>query len=94
MVQEGAQPGAGERRVHRLAVGVYDDQDGKLVRTHRVELDLDAAERTEVPELQGVARGKLVLVNDDDLTYCSVRLDSPTSPSRCRAPWPGRRPGR
>ncbi|WP_280488855.1 aminopeptidase N [Nocardia farcinica] len=75
VVQEGAQPGAGERRVHRLAVGVYDDQDGKLVRTHRVELDLDAAERTEVPELQGVARGKLVLVNDDDLTYCSVRLD-------------------
>ncbi|MCP2278618.1 aminopeptidase N [Nocardia amikacinitolerans] len=76
VVQEGAAPGAGERRVHRLAVGVYDDQDGKLVRTHRVELDLDAAERTEVPELVGVPRGKFVLVNDDDLTYCSVRLDA------------------
>ncbi|WP_227999192.1 aminopeptidase N [Nocardia australiensis] len=76
LVQEGAQPGAGEQRVHRLAVGVYDDQDGKLVRTKRVELDLEAAERTEIPELVGVARGKLVLVNDDDLTYCSVRLDA------------------
>ncbi|MFC9895126.1 aminopeptidase N [Nocardia sp. NPDC127579] len=75
VVQEGAAPGAGERRVHRLAVGVYDDQDGKLVRTKRVELDLEAAERTEVPELVGVASGKFVLVNDDDLTYCSVRLD-------------------
>ncbi|MCX4097378.1 aminopeptidase N [Nocardia sp. alder85J] len=75
VVQEGAAPGAGEHRVHRLAVGVYDEVDGKLVRTKRVELDLDAAERTEVPELVGVARGKLVLVNDDDLTYCSVRLD-------------------
>jgi len=25
--------------------------------------------------LQGVSRGKLILVNDDDLTYCSLRLD-------------------
>lgn len=76
VVQEGAAPGAGEQRVHRLAIGVYDDRDGKLVRTRRVELDLDAAERTEVPELAGTERGKFVLVNDDDLTYCSVRLDA------------------
>ena len=32
-------------------------------------------DRTEVPALQGVPRGKLILVNDDDLTYCSLRLD-------------------
>ncbi|MCD2115607.1 MULTISPECIES: aminopeptidase N [Rhodococcus] len=76
VVQEGAQPGAGEFRVHRLAIGVYDDDgSGKLVRTHRVEIDVDAAERTEVPDLVGVPRGAFVLVNDDDLTYCSVRLD-------------------
>ncbi|WP_067682456.1 aminopeptidase N [Nocardia miyunensis] len=75
VVQEGAAPGAGERRTHRLAIGVYDDHDGKLVRTKRIELDVAAAERTEVPELIGVERGKLVLINDDDLTYCSVRLD-------------------
>ncbi|WP_435594638.1 aminopeptidase N [Tsukamurella tyrosinosolvens] len=74
IVQEGAEPGAGELRTHRLAVGVYADQDGKLVRTQRVELDV-AGERTDVPELVGVHRGELVLVNDDDLTYCSVRLD-------------------
>ncbi|WP_157105260.1 aminopeptidase N [Rhodococcus kyotonensis] len=76
VVQGGAEPGAGERRVHRIAVGIYDDEGGKLVRTKRVELDLDAAESTEIAELVGVSRGKLVLVNDDDLTYCSVRLDS------------------
>ena len=40
------------------AVGIYDDSDGKLVRTDRIELDVDAAARTEVPELVGVARGK------------------------------------
>ncbi|WP_280401528.1 aminopeptidase N [Nocardia carnea] len=75
VIQEGAAPGAGEQRVHRLAIGVYDDREGKLVRTKRVELDLAAAERTEVGELVGVPRGKFVLINDDDLTYCSVRLD-------------------
>ncbi|WP_420881579.1 aminopeptidase N, partial [Rhodococcus sp. (in: high G+C Gram-positive bacteria)] len=76
VLQDGAEPGAGETRVHRLAVGVYDDDPatGKLVRTHRVELDIEGAS-TDVPELVGVPRGKLILVNDDDLTYCSLRLD-------------------
>jgi aminopeptidase N len=73
--QSGAAPGAGETRVHRLAVGVYeDDENGRLVRVHREELDVEG-ELTEVPALQGVPRGKLILVNDDDLTYCSLRLD-------------------
>lgn len=75
VVQSGAKPGAGELRTHRVAVGVYDeDGNGKIVRTHRVELDVDG-ERTEVPDLVGQAAGKLVLVNDDDLTYCTMRLD-------------------
>jgi aminopeptidase N len=75
ITQSGAQPGAGETRVHRLAVGIYDDDNsGKLVRTHREELDVEG-ETTDVPALHGVSRGKLVLVNDDDLTYCSLRLD-------------------
>ncbi len=73
--QGGAAPGAGETRVHRLAVGIYDDDGaGKLVRTHREELDV-SGELTEVAALQGLSRGKLILVNDDDLTYCSMRLD-------------------
>jgi aminopeptidase N len=77
VLQGGARPGAGELRTHRLAIGVYDDDPatGKLVRTQRIELDV-AGERTEVPELVGVPRGKLVLVNDDDLTYCTMRLDN------------------
>ncbi|WLP91253.1 aminopeptidase N [Gordonia sp. NB41Y] len=75
IVQDGAAPGAGERRAHRLRVGVYDDTaTGTLERTHSVELDVDG-ERTDVAELVGVPRGKLVLINDDDLTYASVRLD-------------------
>jgi len=75
IAQGGARPGAGETRVHRLAVGVYDDDGaGKLVRTHREELDIEG-DVTDIPALQGVSRGKLILVNDDDLTYCSLRLD-------------------
>ncbi|MGW5053560.1 aminopeptidase N [Actinokineospora sp. NPDC004072] len=74
VLQGGAKPGAGELRTHRVAIGVYDDVDGKLVRTHRVEVDVDG-DVTTVPELVGVPRGKLVLVNDDDLTYCTMRLD-------------------
>ncbi len=74
--QEGAKPGAGELRTHRVAVGVYDDDGtGALVRTHRVELDVDGA-RTDVPDLVGAKAGSLVLVNDDDLTYCAMRLDN------------------
>jgi len=75
VLQGGARPGAGELRTHRIAVGIYDDDgSGKLVRTHRHELDV-TGDRTEVPELVGVHRGKIVLVNDDDLTYCTMRLD-------------------
>lgn len=77
VLQGGARPGAGELREHRLAIGVYDDDPdtGRLVRRHRVELDVSGA-RTEVPELVGVHRGRIVLVNDDDLTYCTMRLDA------------------
>ncbi len=75
VTQSGAEPGAGETRVHRLAIGIYDDDgDGKLLRSHREELDV-SGDTTEVPALTGVSRGQLVLVNDDDFTYCSLRLD-------------------
>ncbi len=62
-------------RPHRLAIGFYNpDEDGKLQRTHRVELDVDG-ERTEVPELAGQPRPALLLLNDDDLAYAKIRLD-------------------
>jgi aminopeptidase N len=61
-------------RPHRLAVGLYEEQDGRLVRTKRVELDVNG-DRTPVPELAGVRHPALLLINDDDLTYCKQRLD-------------------
>ncbi|MGW2396616.1 aminopeptidase N [Kitasatospora sp. NPDC001664] len=62
-------------RPHRIAVGLYErDTDGALVRTERVELDVTGA-RTVVDGLAGKPRPALVLLNDDDLTYCKVRFD-------------------
>ena len=41
ITQGGATPGAGETRVHRLAVGIYDDEGtGRLIRVHREEFDI------------------------------------------------------
>ncbi|ROS48396.1 aminopeptidase N [Frigoribacterium sp. PhB24] len=61
-------------RPHRLAIGLYALRGDSLVRTDRVEIDVDGT-RTEVPELVGLNRGDLVLINDDDLAYAKIRLD-------------------
>lgn len=61
-------------RPHRLAIGIYEQQGGKLRRTERVEIDVDGAS-TSVPQLVGRVRPALILVNDDDLAYAKIRLD-------------------
>ncbi|WP_432012914.1 aminopeptidase N [Streptomyces cucumeris] len=62
-------------RPHRIAIGLYDlDATGKLVRSERIELDVDG-ERTEVEGLTGTKRPAVILLNDDDLSYAKVRLD-------------------
>ncbi|MEU6775645.1 aminopeptidase N [Streptomyces sp. NPDC046759] len=63
-------------RPHRIAIGLYDldEASGKLVRTERVELDVDG-ELTAVPQLVGRRRPAVILLNDDDLSYAKVRLD-------------------
>ncbi|RSS50151.1 aminopeptidase N [Streptomyces sp. WAC01280] len=70
VVQEGD-----ELRPHRAAVGLYRlSADGGLVRFARAEADITGA-RTVVAELAGEEKPDLVLVNDDDLTYCKIRFD-------------------
>jgi aminopeptidase N len=62
-------------RAHHIAIGLYNlTEDGKLVRTFRVETDA-AGPRTEVPGLVGQPRPDLILLNDDDLGYAIVRFD-------------------
>ncbi|MEW2177672.1 aminopeptidase N [Streptomyces sp. NPDC005406] len=64
-----------ELRPHRVAVGLYRrTPEGELVRYARAEADV-AGPRTVITELAGAERPELILVNDDDLTYCKVRFD-------------------
>ncbi|MGW7382626.1 aminopeptidase N [Streptomyces sp. NPDC054794] len=64
-----------ELRPHRIAVGLYRRTPaGSLERYARVEADVEGP-RTVVAEAAGAEAPELVLVNDDDLTYCKVRLD-------------------
>ena len=74
----------GVLRDHRLVVGCYAvGADGALVRTHRLETDVSGPV-TEVAEAVGIAEPDLVLVNDDDLTYAKVRLDSRSAATALR----------
>jgi aminopeptidase N len=61
-------------RTHRIGIGLYDLSDGALVRRDHIEIDV-AGERTEVTELAGVRAPDVLLLNDEDLTYCKLRLD-------------------
>jgi aminopeptidase N len=64
-------------RPHLIHVGVYSG--GALSRRVAVVLDptVDGG-RTPVPELAGVERGDLLLLNDGDLTYAKIRFDPAT----------------
>ncbi|WP_431986041.1 aminopeptidase N [Streptomyces griseoflavus] len=74
VVQEAAESHP-ELRPHRVAVGLYRRTEaGTLERYARAETDVDGA-RTVVAELAGADAPELVLVNDDDLTYCKTRFD-------------------
>ncbi len=74
VVQEAAESHP-ELRPHRVAVGLYRHTgSGTLERYARAETDVEGP-RTVVAELAGAEAPDLVLVNDDDLTYCKIRFD-------------------
>ncbi|WP_405582730.1 aminopeptidase N [Streptomyces sp. NBC_01092] len=83
VVQEAAESHP-ELRPHRVAVGLYRrGAQGALERYARAEVDVDGP-RTLVTELVGTEAPELVLVNDDDLTFCKTRFDE-TSLATLRA---------
>ena len=61
-------------RSHRVAIGLYEERAGRLVRDKRVEIDV-VGRSTEVGDLEGERAPLLTLVNDDDLSFVKVRFD-------------------
>jgi aminopeptidase N len=61
-------------RRHRIGIGLYDEEGGRLVRRTNLETDVES-ENTSIPELVGVRQPDLLLLNDGDLTYAKIRLD-------------------
>jgi aminopeptidase N len=75
VLQAPATPALPTLRSHRIGVGLFDlDDNGRLVRTERIDLDI-SGERTEIAALRGRVRPALVLLNDGDLTFAKMRLD-------------------
>ena len=66
--------GSSELRPHRMAVGLYDLKDGKVVRRRTIELDV-AGSLTTIPEFAGEKTADLVVLNDRDLSYGKLRFD-------------------
>ncbi|QKJ25141.1 aminopeptidase N [Aquiluna borgnonia] len=64
-------------RPHRMGIGYFNLAEGKLVREHAVEVDIDGP-LTEIAVLNGTKRPDFVLLNDQDLAYAKVRLDEPS----------------
>ncbi|MDX3413916.1 aminopeptidase N [Streptomyces sp. MD20-1-1] len=74
VVQEAAESHP-QLRPHRVAVGLYRRTgEGALERYAQAGTDVEGP-RTVVAELAGAQAPELVLVNDDDLTYCKTRFD-------------------
>jgi aminopeptidase N len=62
-------------RPHRMRLGLFDTDGTGLIRRRTEELDIEGA-RTPVPQLHGEPVPALLLVNDGDLAYAKVQLDS------------------
>ena len=68
------QEGHDYQRPHRMGIGFFNLDGKKLKRGHYLELDV-AGPTTSVPDLVGMERPDLVLLNDEDLAYAKIRLD-------------------
>jgi len=73
-VLQDAPPGGRELREHRVAIGVYDAEGGRLRRRQVTAATLTGG-RTAVPELAGIPAPAALVLNDGDLTFARIRFD-------------------
>ena len=74
VIEQTPQEGHDYLRPHRMGVGLFNLQEGKLKRVESIELDV-AGKETAVDQLIGKKLPDLVLLNDGDLAYAKIRLD-------------------
>lgn len=73
-IEQTTQEGYNFLRPHRMGIGFFNLESGKLERVEYIELDVDGSS-TNVPQLVGKKVPDLVLLNDGDLAYAKIRLD-------------------
>jgi aminopeptidase N len=76
-VIQGAPPDGTVLRQHRIAIGVYDRDGGRLRRRQVTAAELAGA-RTVVPALAGMPAPDALILNDGDLTFARIRFDGRT----------------
>ncbi|CAB4540717.1 MAG: aminopeptidase N [Actinobacteria bacterium] len=74
VIEQTPQDGHDYIRPHRMGIGFFNLQDGKLRRVDSIELDVSGKE-TKVEQLVRKQLPDLVLLNDGDLAYAKIRLD-------------------
>lgn len=74
VIEQTPQEGHDFLRPHRMGIGFFNLEGGKLTRSEYLELDVDGKE-TSVEQLKGNKLPDLVLLNDGDLAYAKIRLD-------------------
>lgn len=73
-VRQSTHPDYPTIRPHRVQIGLYNVEAGKLVKAGAVAADV-TGEVAEISALVGTKQPDLVLVNDADLTFAKVRFD-------------------
>jgi aminopeptidase N len=76
-VVQGAPLDGAVLREHRIAIGLYDRDGGRLRRRQVTTVSL-ANDRTVVPELAGIPAPDALVLNDGDLTFARIRFDGRT----------------
>ncbi|MDR1034153.1 MAG: aminopeptidase N [Bifidobacteriaceae bacterium] len=73
-VRQTADPAHPHLRPHRINIGFYDEEDERIINIHTIQTDING-EITEIPEATGRPRPRILLLNDQDLTFTKVRFD-------------------
>ncbi|MEI2712424.1 MAG: aminopeptidase N [Nocardioides sp.] len=73
-VEQSAHPDWPTLRRHRLGIGLYDLDGGRLVRREYLEVDVAGAS-TDIAELVGTRQPDLLLLNDSNHAFAKIRLD-------------------